>query len=155
VQQPNFFVPKEVRGAVCAMKSEFLQKLLAFDPHSISSDDVDFYLIGELSEIVGLEPKTIRFYEKAGLLCPARHGRIRIFKRADIERLLLIKTLRKYDVSLANIRAVIAETDEGGKEIDAHCAIETLLAEQLKKMQLRKDELSDNISSVSYLLNAR
>ena len=137
------------------MKSEFVQKLLAVEPNLSSSDNGDFYLIGELSEIVGLEPKTIRFYEKAGLLSPARHGRIRVFKKADVERLLLIKTLRKYDVTLANIRAVISGSQNQDGEVNSDGAVEKLLMEQLTKMQRRKDELSSNISSVSHLLNAR
>jgi len=36
-----------------------------------------FLFIGELAKLTGTDPKTIRFYERAELISPPRHGRFR------------------------------------------------------------------------------
>jgi DNA-binding transcriptional MerR regulator len=137
------------------MNSKFVQKLLAVEPRYADIEHRDFYLIGELAGIVGLEPKTIRFYERAGLLSPERHGRMRIFKPTDLERLLLIKMLRKYEISLSNIRAVIFGNSDKDQGLNSDFAMETLLKQQLARMESRKNELSKYISSVSTVLGER
>lgn len=48
--------------------------------------------IGELSKRVGINPKTIRFYEDIGLIVPVRaENGYRIFNSKDEQRLLFYK----------------------------------------------------------------
>jgi DNA-binding transcriptional MerR regulator len=68
--------------------------------------DIDFLFIGELAEKFGLNPKTIRFYEKAGLLEPARHGKFRTYVKADARKLHFILKMRGLGVSIANIKSL-------------------------------------------------
>jgi DNA-binding transcriptional MerR regulator len=63
----------------------------------------EYYLIGDLQELVGLEPKTIRYYEQAGLIKPRRLGRYRVYDKKDTERLKVIRFLRRFDLSLKMI----------------------------------------------------
>lgn len=53
-------------------------------------------LIQEAAELVGLTPRSIRYYEEMGLLSPSARSRgdYRLFDRLDIERLRFIKSLR-------------------------------------------------------------
>jgi MerR family transcriptional regulator, repressor of the yfmOP operon len=55
----------------------------------------DGYSIGEVSEIVGLSQKTLRDYEKMGLLRPARHPRTnnRIYTDYEIDQIERISGL--------------------------------------------------------------
>jgi DNA-binding transcriptional MerR regulator len=71
----------------------------------------DIMLIGEVAVHVGLEPKTIRFYERAKLLFPRKHGRIRIYRQNDVDNLFGIKKLRQYGIPIAKIRSILK--DEG------------------------------------------
>jgi DNA-binding transcriptional MerR regulator len=64
------------------------------------------YLISELSAEVGLEPKTIRFYEREGLVLPTRHGRFKFYSACDVNHLKVIKVLRSYGFPLEKIRAL-------------------------------------------------
>jgi DNA-binding transcriptional MerR regulator len=78
----------------------------AVSAHMPSTDGV--YLIGELADAVGLEPKTIRYYELEGLLKPTKHGRFKFYGQQDVEHLTVIKKLRKYGFSIEKLRTIIA-----------------------------------------------
>lgn len=68
--------------------------------------------IGEVAEITGLSISNIRFYEKKGLLEPARNeqSRYRDYSQEDIERLKRIILYRKIDLSLETIHALLANS---------------------------------------------
>ena len=74
--------------------------------------------IKEVEARVGLCAKNIRFYEKEGLLAPRRQAGngYRDYDGADLAALRRIKLLRKLDVPLGEIKAMLAGTltlDEG------------------------------------------
>lgn len=52
--------------------------------------------IGELAELTGTTPRTIRYYEEIGLLpgCPREQGRHRTYSETDVERVREIVRLR-------------------------------------------------------------
>ncbi|MBP3486174.1 MAG: MerR family transcriptional regulator, partial [Oscillospiraceae bacterium] len=56
--------------------------------------------IREVERLVGVSRVNIRFYEREGLLAPARNSAngYRDYSEADVERLKQIKLLRKLDV---------------------------------------------------------
>jgi DNA-binding transcriptional MerR regulator len=65
---------------------------------------VDFLFIGELSRQVGMSARAIRFYEKEGLITPARHGRFRVYRKSDEARLRAVGRLRALGFPIALIR---------------------------------------------------
>lgn len=71
--------------------------------------------IGELATQLGLNPKTIRFYEASGLLPePERTASgYRTYTRADAERITFIKTAQRLGMSLDEIREILAFRDRG------------------------------------------
>jgi len=71
--------------------------------------------IGELAGELGLNPRTIRFYESIGVLPePARTGSgYRDYAEPDIERLRFIKLTRSLGLSLDDIREILALRDRG------------------------------------------
>lgn len=62
--------------------------------------------IREVERLVGVSRVNIRFYEREGLLAPARNSAngYRDYSEADVERLKQIKLLRKLDVPMEEIR---------------------------------------------------
>jgi DNA-binding transcriptional MerR regulator len=108
-------------------------------------------IIGELARIANVEPKTIRFYEKIGLLKPSRQGKFRVFRKRDAENLILVKTLRKYGLSTQIIRDLLhAETDGAEQRAGRHPV--SVLKDQLQQMQRQHAELSRHIAFLSQLL---
>lgn len=69
--------------------------------------------IGELAKITGCQVVTIRFYEKEGLLNkPERSGaNYRLYSDSDVERLRFIKHCRRHDMTLSEIRELLAFRD--------------------------------------------
>lgn len=67
----------------------------------------DVLLIGNLVACVGMEPKTVRFYEKVGLIKPQRLGNFRVYNSRDVELLKVIKFLRSLDMSIRIIKRLL------------------------------------------------
>ena len=110
-----------------------------------------FYFIGELAEKTGLDPKTIRFYERAGLLSPPRHGRFRTYLKADVERLVNIITLRKLGVPLAKIRDILA-LEQPSTSAGANPRALRILENHLKALRRKQSELDLQITQTEVAL---
>src|SRR5512145_304348 len=73
-----------------------------------SSDTTVTYPIGELSRMVNLSQRTIRYYEEIGLLQSIRrieHGK-RVYTDDDVRRLKFINRLKVLGLSLAEMVAL-------------------------------------------------
>lgn len=93
--------------------------------------------ISELEARVGITKQNIRFYEKRGLLHPARdaENNYRSYSEEDVEALRTIKVLRKLDISIEDIRSILL----GEK------ALSQALEEQLLMLNSRRRELDASI----------
>lgn len=69
--------------------------------------------IGELAGRLELNPRTIRFYEDAGILPPPARtsGGFRLYADEDIERLRFVKAAKRLGLTLGEIKEVIAFRD--------------------------------------------
>ena len=112
----------------------------------------DFLFIGELAKKTGADPKTIRFYERAELLAPHRHGRFRTYLASDVRRLKNVLMLRKMGVPIARIRDLFsiigADTD-----ILSDVKAANLLRTHLDNLMLRQVEVNDQITQTSRALD--
>ena len=88
------------------------------------------YGIGEVSDIVGVSTRTLRYYEEEGLLVPARTANgYRRYTPADLDRLQEILLLRHMGMSVAEIPSALSATeDERRRTLARH--LETLRAER-------------------------
>jgi DNA-binding transcriptional MerR regulator len=70
--------------------------------------DRGVYTISVAAELSGIEPHTLRSYERAGLLTPARsHGGDRRYSDDDLSRLRHISSMALQGLNLAGIRRVL------------------------------------------------
>lgn len=71
--------------------------------------------IGRLGNLAGLEPKTLRYYDRVGLVRPT--GRTdagyRMYDEDTVDRLHFIRRAKTLGMSLADIRRILAVRDEG------------------------------------------
>jgi len=87
--------------------------------------------IGKLADMLGITPRTIRFYEDQGLLSPRRIGKTRIYSDRDRVRLQLILRGKRLGFSLADVREWLDLYDlEDGQRRQ----YEVLLAESRKRI---------------------
>jgi len=68
-------------------------------------DGSTYYQIGELANLVGMSPRTIRYYEEIGLLNSVKRieGGKRIYTDKDIQRLKFIKRLKHLGLTLSEM----------------------------------------------------
>jgi DNA-binding transcriptional MerR regulator len=90
--------------------------------------------IGRLGTLSGVEPKTLRYYDRVGLVRPA--GRTwagyRMYGEDAVDRLRFIRRAKALGMSLADIRRILAVRDEGA----APCQhVLALVSDNLKKVE--------------------
>lgn len=85
--------------------------------------------IGELAASFGVTLRTLRFYEERGLVKPRRvSARTRLYDVADVARLSLIVTCRRFGISLDTITDLLGVRDTDGVEAFQPRLVATLTA---------------------------
>lgn len=112
-----------------------------------------FLFIGELAKLTGADSKTIRFYERAELISPPRHGRFRTYLASDVRRLKNVLTLRRLGVPIAQIRDIL---DVLGPEEDVLASEKAvnLLRQHLDTLRSRQAEIVQQIEKTSSALQS-
>jgi DNA-binding transcriptional MerR regulator len=98
-------------------------KLVATNP---SGTEEAFMFIGELAKQTGIDPKTIRFYERAELIAPPRHGKFRTYLASDVRRLHNILRLRRLGVPIAQIRDMLDRVGDCANILEIEPAVKML-----------------------------
>src|SRR5690606_25219830 len=72
-------------------------------------DRQELFTTGDMARITNTTLRTVRFYEEAGILRPARRteGGHRLFVREELERLRLASDMREAGLSLDDIRSLL------------------------------------------------
>ena len=78
------------------------------------------YSIGEVSDMLGVAPSTLRYYDKEGMLPLIKRtsGGVREFREEDLEWLRIIECLKKTNMSIKEIKQFIDWCMEGDSTID-------------------------------------
>ncbi len=78
--------------------------------------------IGDVQRVTGLTRKALLYYEQEGLIEPGSDpaNEYREYSEADVARLLRISVLRQIGLSVAEIRAVLADPDRWSDVLSAH-----------------------------------
>lgn len=106
--------------------------------------------IGELAVAARTDVETIRYYEKAGLIPapPRTSGNYRRYGPDHAARLAFIRHCRALDMSLGEVRALLAFTDEP----DRDCAgVNALLDEHIEHVAQRIEELQALVKTLQRL----
>lgn len=99
--------------------------------------------IGEACRRCGVSARTVRYYEEVGLLPGARRrasGR-RVYGRDELERLAFIGRLKKFGLSLAEIRELNAVYAIARSTRDMLQVLDRLLGGHLVGLEARIEEL--------------
>jgi DNA-binding transcriptional MerR regulator len=99
--------------------------------------------IGEVAYELGINPKTIRYYEEIGLIPEAQRNQsgFRVYSQPEIDRLAFILRARALDFSLDDIGEILALREQG----EAPCLYVTELVQQ------RISEIDTKISALNQL----
>ncbi|SDF98117.1 DNA-binding transcriptional regulator, MerR family [Limimonas halophila] len=121
------------------------------------------FTIGELAREFDVTPRTIRLYEKQGLLAPERDGQRRIYSRRDRVRLKLTLRGRRIGMTLAEIREVfdLYDSSANGEERQLQRYLDILEEKRDALLRQRADidaalaELEESASACREVLSAR
>ncbi len=96
--------------------------------------------IGEAARLSGVSAANIRYYEKEGLLAQGARGEnsYRLYSDAEVHRLRFVRLCRAMDMSLGEVRALLALDVHGAGTDHAACAT---LDEHLAHVRTRLQEL--------------
>ena len=117
----------------------------------LSESHDGFLFIGELAKLTGADPKTIRFYERAELLSPPRHGRFRTYLAEDVRRLKNVLMLRKLGLPIAQIRLIFESIGGDVDILSSDKAIATLRI-HLEVLRGKQAEINQQIERTSNAL---
>ena len=121
--------------------------------------DREGWLIGELSDRVGVSAHTIRYYERLGLLEPSRRTEAgyRIYGEENEERLRFIQKAKRFGLSLDEIKQLIAIRTKGTPP----CASLKIMVKQhlddldckIEEMMSLRRELASRYEEIDRLLS--
>jgi DNA-binding transcriptional MerR regulator len=79
----------------------------------VTANETEHFQIGEVAAATELSVKTIRHYDDVGLVAPSARsaGGFRLYTRADIDRLLVIRRMKPLGFTLDDMRALLAAQD--------------------------------------------
>jgi DNA-binding transcriptional MerR regulator len=127
------------------LKLDSLMENIQVAPSVEISATGSFMFIGELSSATGVDPKTIRYYERERLLSPPRHGRFRVYMKSDVDRLNKVLAMRRMGLSIIHIRNLInsdAESLTEGK-------ITNVLLNHLETLRSRQIEVNRQLKATT------
>ena len=107
--------------------------------------------IGEVAQLSGIPPKTIRYYEEIGLVRPQRSGNgYRAFRENDLHKLSFLGRARALGFSIEDCRMLLSLYEDETRESSVVKAIaqEHLLAidDKIAQLQSMRGTLSDGAS---------
>ncbi len=107
------------------------------------------YTVGELAKKLNVQPSTLRYYDKEGLLpfVERSSGGIRMFKDSDIEWLKIIECMKKAGMSIKDIRTYIQLAMQGDETIDERLSLFIKQREEVKK---QLDSLENTLDVLDY-----
>lgn len=72
------------------------------------------YQIGAVAQLVHLSLRTLRYWEEEGLIKPTARtaGGFRMYSEADIARVRLVRSMKAADLSIDELRDLLAAVDE-------------------------------------------
>jgi DNA-binding transcriptional MerR regulator len=98
------------------------------------ADDDAPMTIGEVAREFGVTLRALRFYEAKRLIAPRRYGPLRLYSRADRERLTLVLTGQRLGFTLAEIKDLLAEPGGNGLRLTReNCVAQINLLERQKR----------------------
>ncbi|MFD3458011.1 MerR family transcriptional regulator [Streptomyces sp. NPDC058691] len=100
-------------------------------------DDTTLRTIGDLARLTGLPVKTIRYWSDAGVVPPTDRTPVgyRLYDRAALDRLGLVRTLRDLGIDLAAIRRILRREITVAEVAAAHAEA---LEVQIRTLRMRQ-----------------
>ena len=101
------------------------------------------YSISDVSQLLDVTPRTLRFYEEQGMVTPARRGQERVYSARDLLAMKLILRGKRIGFSLAECKELIDMYDPCGnrRQLDRFLEKITERRAQLQQQMLDIEQM--------------
>ncbi len=111
--------------------------------NAFTESDVDrIYSVTELADLLGITPRTIRFYESKGLVSPRRAGTTRVYNYRDRGRLQIILRGKRLGFSLAEIGEYMHLYDADPSQGEQLSMLLEKVNQRLKALERQRSDLA-------------
>lgn len=110
------------------------------------------FSISELAREFAVTPRTIRFYEDHGLLCPARDGtggRNRVYSSRDRTRLKLTLRGKRLGLALADIKALVDMYDSPKDSAAQMQRFLDVMAQHRSQLERQREDIAISLAEIS------
>lgn len=106
------------------------------------------YSISEIAEKFDLQPHTLRFYEREGIITPARtESGVRQYSEEDISRLNMVMCLKETGMSIKDIRRYFDLVETGDSTLTERLEI---MVEQRERVLKEISELQAHLKMIEF-----
>lgn len=110
--------------------------------------------IGELAERTGLSHRTIRHYDDVGLLPASRtEGGFRVYTATELERLMVIRTLKPMGYSLEEMTRVL-ETIDAAVALPDDAEAQAGLEDLREELAAKREKIARNLRQADELMKS-
>jgi len=108
------------------------------------------FTITELAKEFGVTPRTLRFYEAQGILCPERRGAARVFSARDRGRLRIALRGRRLGLTIAELRALFDLYDAACRDPARSRELAALLGERRGALERQREDLDVMLDEIAF-----
>ena len=112
------------------------------------SDADSIYSVTELADLLGITPRTIRFYESKGLVFPRRTGTTRVYNYRDRGRLQIILRGKRLGFSLAEIGEYMHLYDADPSRGEQLSMLLEKVNQRLKALERQRSDLATLVAEL-------
>jgi len=107
--------------------------------------------IQEVAALLGVTPRTLRFYEDKGLIEPCRIGTTRVYRRREVARMQLILRGKRLGFSLTDIAEFLDLYDADPQHLEQMRALAERVRMRIVELEARRDALDQTLIDLAKL----
>lgn len=101
--------------------------------------------------MLGITPRTLRFYEDKGLIEPCRIGTTRVYRRREIARMQLILRGKRLGFSLTDIAEFLDLYDADPQHLEQMRALAERVRMRIEELEKQRDALDQTLGELAKL----
>ena len=105
----------------------------------------ELFSITELAKVLGITPRTIRFYEDRGLVTPRRVGTTRVYSHRDRARMSLVLRGKRLGFSLRDIKEYLDLYDDEPTHIEQIKVLRDKVRSRIDQLEDQKAALEETL----------
>jgi DNA-binding transcriptional MerR regulator len=108
----------------------------------------ELFSITELAKVLGITPRTIRFYEDRGLVTPRRVGTTRVYSHRDRARMILVLRGKRLGFSLRDIKEYLDLYDSEPTHAEQIHLLQDRVRAKIEQLEDQKRALEETLSEL-------